>query len=860
MPTPTITSQEATTTTTTDAVQQAPRTPQEFQFAHRLLRKLVQDSTFFPVESAQRDYVWFPPRGSGLHHDDDSNKTAADVNDSNNTSDVPSTSTTISNNESSCPENSEESSDSSHHHDDENNHHQQIQPPQQPHQPQQQRRRTVSTPLFIDYCLRSYTAEINHHQRRRSSLNNNMTRSNERILSTASTMSTSSRRASSPLSFCSSTSSVIVHNNNKVIIGSNSNNNNNNGSCNSTVITTAGDDSYEEENGGTSPISVCSVATPMSSGGDNAIHPVVTAELPFARSKKLGGDRLGHHQGQCNNDEGGGRQQNQQEVYSRTLSRKPLTDPCEELIRAANRSAAAQSKLTTATTTTTTAIPTNTSATTTTQTHTVHCIHEKELEFGKILGSGGFGQVRLARIKSSPLSSLSDATIDTTDAATNAVKAADNATAIDTTKEATNNSNNNKYFAMKYLSPNKTSPPPPTEEEEETINYVSKFERGIADLAMEARYLSVLSHENIVTLWFVSEGSLEEVFNCGDEGGGGGNGSGRRRRKSIVKHHGNNDSSSSSNAEGGRHHQQHGYFLLLDALHETLHQRISHSYIPQVVDTPLRIYQTNKKAYSNNTHIAKVQLAKRLSSLKSIALALQYLHVDCNLIYRDIKPSNIGFHRRYDGGDGLSCTCGHVESSGDDQQQSSKCTCNYTDIPKLFDFGLAKELKSKFRKAHPAHSHDDPPTFKLTSATGSRRYMSPEVALREPYNHKADVYSFGMVVYQISALVVPFHGLAMKNHEQVVAREGLRPDVTIPSKESSVRRTRDFRRHYSKEKDRGKKILMLSKRARCVWPEGLNALITECWDDDMRKRPEMREVVERLDACIEELNQRSTSS
>eukprot|EP00984_Skeletonema_dohrnii_P000355 scaffold119_cov79-Skeletonema_dohrnii-CCMP3373.AAC.8 len=98
MPTPTITSQEATTTTD-DAVQQAPRTPQEFQFAHRLLRKLVQDSTFFPVESAQRDYVWFTPRGSGLHHDDDSNHgvDAADVNDTNNTSDVPSTATTTTN-------------------------------------------------------------------------------------------------------------------------------------------------------------------------------------------------------------------------------------------------------------------------------------------------------------------------------------------------------------------------------------------------------------------------------------------------------------------------------------------------------------------------------------------------------------------------------------------------------------------------------------------------------------------------------------------------------------------------------------------------------------------------------------------
>jgi serine/threonine protein kinase len=132
--------------------------------------------------------------------------------------------------------------------------------------------------------------------------------------------------------------------------------------------------------------------------------------------------------------------------------------------------------------------------------------------------------------------------------------------------------------------------------------------------------------------------------------------------------------------------------------------------------------------------------------------------------------------------------------------------------------------------------------------------MSPEVALREPYNHKADVYSFGMVLYQISALVAPFHALDMKNHEQIVAREGLRPDVSIPSKESSVRRTRDFKRHYSNEKSRSKKGLMLSKRARCVWPEALNALIAECWDEDMRKRPEMREVVERLDACIEALN------
>jgi serine/threonine protein kinase len=347
--------------------------------------------------------------------------------------------------------------------------------------------------------------------------------------------------------------------------------------------------------------------------------------------------------------------------------------------------------------------------------------------------------------------------------------------------------------------------------------------------------------------------------------------------------------------------RQHGYFLLLDPLCETLHQRIQSVYVPEVIDTPLRIYSmttaatttaatnnnfdlsttsitslsefnntnnTNNKKYISNESQARIQLSNRLSSLKSIASALQYLHEDCNIVYRDIKPGNIGFYRRYDN---CGCQCGHCGAHSNFEEDEDgggvsrsdgtssgstlpHCTCNHTDIPKLFDFGLAKELKSKYRKCHPNHNNDiDPPTYKLTSASGSRRYMSPEVALREPYNHKADVYSFGVVLYQIAALVVPFDGLEMQSHERDVMRGGIRPDLSIPSRDSSVRRTRDFRKHYVKERDRERKNLLLSKRAKCVWPEGLGALIGECWDGDMRKRPEMREVVDRLDACIQEL-------
>eukprot|EP00798_Chlamydomonas_sp_ICE-L_P001727 gene1727-33134_t len=41
--------------------------------------------------------------------------------------------------------------------------------------------------------------------------------------------------------------------------------------------------------------------------------------------------------------------------------------------------------------------------------------------------------------------------------------------------------------------------------------------------------------------------------------------------------------------------------------------------------------------------------------------------------------------------------------------------------------------------------------FKLTGMTGSIFYMAPEVYLRQPYNEKADVFSFGVVLYELFA-------------------------------------------------------------------------------------------------------------
>ncbi|KAL7526229.1 hypothetical protein ACHAXR_001380, partial [Thalassiosira sp. AJA248-18] len=217
----------------------------------------------------------------------------------------------------------------------------------------------------------------------------------------------------------------------------------------------------------------------------------------------------------------------------------------------------------------------------------------------------------------------------------------------------------------------------------------------------------------------------------------------------------------------------------------------------------------------------------------------------------------------------------------------NECTC-YDEITKLFDFGLAKELKPKYRKSHPAYPDQD--TYKLTGCTGSRRYMAPEVCFSDPYNTKADVYSFGMLLYQVSSLVTPFDGFGMGKHEREVLRGGFRPDVKIPPMPSTTNTTTSNFLSKTKKSvsqsglllqqeqamleemmggsgtDRGggggnndvtnpneKKNQLLALRTKRYWPKQLPTLMEECWDYDMRYRPEMKEVTFRLDKCIDEL-------
>ena len=191
----------------------------------------------------------------------------------------------------------------------------------------------------------------------------------------------------------------------------------------------------------------------------------------------------------------------------------------------------------------------------------------------------------------------------------------------------------------------------------------------MADLAIEARFLSLLSHDNIIRLHYVSAGTLRENYNCldtGEECGG-----------CYGSDAGCDCPHGSQGMDLGLRHL--GYFLLLDRLHETLDRRIKRTYVPEVErltgELPSRHHERHRCCTAEGVHPGpggchqnkrwlltslpqwlhhpaafvasrdgagprplKEHLAQRLRILRDVASAVRYLH-EHHIIFRDIKVS-----------------------------------------------------------------------------------------------------------------------------------------------------------------------------------------------------------------------------
>lgn len=167
-----------------------------------------------------------------------------------------------------------------------------------------------------------------------------------------------------------------------------------------------------------------------------------------------------------------------------------------------------------------------------------------------------------------------------------------------------------------------------------------------------------------------------------------------------------------------------------------------------------------------------VSWQQKLSVLKEISKGMLFLH-SRNFIHRDLKSLNVLMNSE-------------ISKPKDPVQL------------KISDFGLTREVDIEEM---------------MTGKIGTSHWMAPEVLTSSKYSIKADVYSFGIVMYEVITREVPYKGKKQEEIRTQVTMNSLRPDLKLipPS---------------------------------C--PPKLVTLMTLCWKDDPEKRPSFSAILDLL--------------
>ncbi|GJP38183.1 hypothetical protein CLOM_g22638 [Closterium sp. NIES-68] len=168
-----------------------------------------------------------------------------------------------------------------------------------------------------------------------------------------------------------------------------------------------------------------------------------------------------------------------------------------------------------------------------------------------------------------------------------------------------------------------------------------------------------------------------------------------------------------------------------------------------------------------------LSLGDAVSVARDVAQAMAFLHKN-GMIHRDLKSANILLDKQ-----------GHAV---------------------VGDFGVAR-LKGE--------------RGEMTKEVGTYRWMAPEAFGTSPWpvTHKADVYSFGIVLWEVLSGGVPFADYSPLQAAVAVALNGARP--AIPDS--------------------------------C--PQSLRSLIERCWHKTPKERPEFSEILTELDRIAKEIQQ-----
>lgn len=181
----------------------------------------------------------------------------------------------------------------------------------------------------------------------------------------------------------------------------------------------------------------------------------------------------------------------------------------------------------------------------------------------------------------------------------------------------------------------------------------------------------------------------------------------------------------------------------------------------------------------------RLPLRTALRLVKQLADALHAAH-EAGIVHRDLKPDN-------------------VMLVPDSEAESGERAC-------LLDFGIAKFLRAP-----------DLNTLPTNGPLGTPTYMSPEQCRNEPLDGKSDVYSLGVVLYELLCGRVPFV-----------------PDLDFPAR-VTVRHVFDHPRS--------------PRTHRPEIPNGVESFVLKLLEKDPEKRPTMAEAAVTLCTLIDTLNE-----
>jgi len=371
-------------------------------------------------------------------------------------------------------------------------------------------------------------------------------------------------------------------------------------------------------------------------------------------------------------------------------------------------------------------------------------------------------------------------------------------------EEGSDHSRKREIFALKSINPSR-------------IDDDDALIMAATDLATEALALSELDHKNVIKL----RGLCCETFSKSFMGLASGTSDrdasakslpGKSLNQSIKDLNRSLKKFASFKMEKPSSSKKiEGYFLVLDVLTEVLQERLARDRaIKEKTPNNYKTFKTKDKR--------KVEMFDRIErTTMGIVDAMRYIHSH-DIVLRDLKPGNVGF----------------------DEERNVK----------LFDFGMAQKV-----------SECDPDEI-----CGSPRYMAPEIMRGEGYTLKVDVYSFGIMLYEMCALELPYansHALMGLKEKKKFSLKSIFQKKPKPSP-SSVTDNGDA--NSSDSMDDMPRANLLLDFYRKVAHDGLRpsnntftavvpcpkmrTLITECWDAQPEKRPSFDEIATRLEAIF----------